>query len=299
MGLLEAIVLGIVQGLTEFLPISSTAHLRITPELAGWPDPGAAFSAVIQVGTLVAVLGYFRRDILAIGRAWFQETLRGQFATSHDGKLGWMMIVGTIPIVIAGLTLKKYIEGDFRRLTVIGYAQFAFALLLLAAERYHLWRERRGGGARTLESSTWSDAIWVGLAQCLAIIPGASRSGVTITGSLFCGMDRAAAARFSFLLSMPAVLLAAVYEMYKERKDLLASQDSIVALVVATVVAAVVGYAAIAMLIRFLRTHATYVFIGYRLALGVFLIAMVSRHVLPDLPPTPEPTSTAPTSSGK
>ncbi len=299
MSLLEAIVLGIVQGLTEFLPISSTAHLRITPELAGWPDPRAAFSAVIQVGTLVAVLSYFRRDVFSIGQAWLRESARGQFATTHEGKLGWMMILGTIPIVVAALLLKKYIDGDFRRLTVIGYAQFVFALLLLAAERYHLHRERQGRGARDLESSTWSDAIWVGLAQCLAIIPGASRSGVTITGSLFCGMDRAAAARFSFLLSLPAVFVAAVYEMYKERHDLLASADKVTALVVATVVSAIVGYAAIAILIRFLRTHATYVFIVYRLALGVFLIAMVSRHVLPDLPPASESTALAPAAPSK
>ena len=285
--LVEAIVQGIVQGLTEFLPISSTAHLRIVPELLGWEDPGAAFSAVIQLGTLLAVLIYFRRDLFDVGRAWISETLRGRIAASHEGKLGWMMIVGTAPIVVGGLLLKSAIESGFRRLSVIGVASIVFALLMMAAEAYLARRTRRGLAGRSLESSGWGDAVSVGLAQALALIPGASRSGVTITASLFRGLERSAAARFSFLLSIPAVFAAGVFQLYKEREDLLKSSNEITALVVATLVSAVVGYAAIALLIRYLRSHTTYVFVAYRLALGALLLALVSQGKLSDLPPTP------------
>jgi undecaprenyl-diphosphatase len=282
--LVEAIVQGVVQGLTEFLPISSTAHLRIVPEMLGWQDPGAAFSAVIQLGTLLAVLVYFRRDLIETGRAWISETLRGRIAASHEGKLGWMMIIGTVPIVVGGLLLKSHIESSFRRLSVISVALIGFALLLMAAEAFLAWRTRRGLAGRPLAATGWNDAVVVGLAQALALIPGASRSGVTITASLFRGLERAAAARFSFLLSIPAVFAAGIFQLYKERDDLLDSSAGATALVVATLVSAVVGYAAIALLLRYLRSHTTYVFVGYRLALGALLLALVSQGKLPDLP---------------
>lgn len=286
MTLLEAIVYGIVQGLTEFLPVSSSAHLRVVPELLGWPDPQAAFSAVIQLGTLAAVLIYFRNDLVSTGQAWFRESLQGRIAASHEGKLGWMMIIGTVPVVVCGLLLKTQIKSNFRQLSVVSLALIGFALLLLAAEMYLAWRVRQGRPGRPLAAAGWTDAIVVGLAQALALVPGASRSGVTITASLFRGLERAAAARFSFLLSIPSVLAAGVHQFYDERHHLLASSASVTALVVATLVSGVVGYASIALLLRYLRTHTTYVFIAYRVALGCWLLSLIWQGKLPELPPT-------------
>jgi len=291
MSFVEAIVLGLVQGLTEFLPISSSGHLRIVPLLFGWSqDRGAAFTAVVQLGTLVAALAYFRRDILTIVRAWTVETFTIGRPRSHDAQLGWMIALGTIPIVVAGLALKKHIHGDFRRLTVIASSLIFFGLLMLAAERFQRRRVAQGHGLKSMETTTWADALWVGLAQALALVPGASRSGVTITASLFRGVERAAAARFSFLLSLPAVFLAAAKEMYDEQQKLLADSDQAVALLVATIVSGVVGYASIALLLRFLRTHTTYVFVAYRVALGALVLAMVFSGRLPDREVAPAPT---------
>ncbi len=284
MSLLQAIVLGIVQGLTEFLPISSTAHLRIVPELLGWSDPKSAFSAVIQLGTLAAVLIYFRRDLVATALAWIRETLSGRFAATHEGKLGWMMIIGTVPVVVGGLVLKKRIDSDFRRLAVVAGALIFFSLLLWAAEAYHARAARRGQGGRKLSDGNWGDAITVGLAQALALVPGASRSGVTITASLFRGLEREAAARFSFLLSIPAVFAAGVYQLYKEQGELLRTGGSTTALIVATVVSGLVGYASIALLLRYLRTHTTYLFVVYRMLLGATLLALVASGKLSDVP---------------
>ncbi|MEX2187651.1 MAG: undecaprenyl-diphosphatase UppP, partial [Pirellulales bacterium] len=271
-----AILLGVVQGLTEFLPISSTAHLRIVPALIDKPDPGAAFSAVIQIGTLVAVLAYFRRDIFRIGVAWFTETGRGQIARSHDGRMGWMMIVATLPIVVLGLAFKDMITGELRSLYVIAYALIGLALLLIVAERYVLRRAARGVAAKTLDDVGWFEAIVVGFAQAVALVPGASRSGVTITGGLFLGLSRETAARFSFLLSLPAVFAAGIYELFKERHELLASTADATNLLVATVVSGIVGYAAIAALLRYLRSRTTYVFVVYRIALGLLLLGLLA-----------------------
>jgi undecaprenyl-diphosphatase len=275
-----AILLGIVQGLTEFLPISSTAHLRIVPALVGEPDPGAAFSAVIQIGTLVAVLAYFRSDIVRIGIAWFGETLRGRFAKSADGRMGWMMIVATIPIVVLGLAFKEAITGQLRSLYVIAGALIGLALLLVVAERYVARRAALGIKAKTLDDVGWFDAIAVGFAQAVALVPGSSRSGVTITGGLFLGLSRETAARFSFLLSLPAIFAAGVYEMYKERDALLASTADATNLLVATIVSGVVGYVAIAGLLRYLRSRTTYVFVVYRIALGLLLLALLAAGTL-------------------
>jgi undecaprenyl-diphosphatase len=278
-----AILLGIVQGLTEFLPISSTAHLRIVPALIGEDDPGAAFSAVIQIGTLAAVLAYFRRDIFRIGVAWFAETGRGRFAASHDGRMGWMMIVATLPIVVLGLAFKDAITGELRSLYVIAAALIALALLLVVAERYVLRRAAKGLPVKTLDDVGWTDAIAVGFAQAVALVPGASRSGVTITGGLFLGLSRETAARFSFLLSLPAIFAAGVYELFKERHELLASAADATNLLVATVVSGVVGYASIAGLLRYLRSRTTYVFVVYRIALGVLLFALLAAGTLDPL----------------
>jgi undecaprenyl-diphosphatase len=277
MSLLEALVYGLVQGLTEFLPISSTAHLRVVPELFGWKDPGAAFTAVIQLGTLVAVLLYFRADIARLSAAFARDLRERRYGTSHDAKLAWMIAAGTVPVVVCGLAFKKYIKEDLRDLHVVAWAAVGFALVLLAAE---LRAARRPGPGRGEETIGWRDALLVGCFQALALIPGASRSGVTITAGLLAGLSRPTAARFSFLLSLPAVFAAGVYELYKDRDEVLASGNDVLALLVASAVAGVVGYASIAFLIAFLKRHATYVFIIYRVFLGATLLVLLQRGVL-------------------
>jgi undecaprenyl-diphosphatase len=255
MTLLQVIVLGLVQGLTEFLPISSTAHLYVVPQLLGWVKPSTAFVAVIQLGTLAAVFLYFWRDILTITR----DALTGKSA------LGWMIAVGTIPVVALGLLFKKQISSTLTGLPVIAWAMIGLAGLLALAE----WVAKKH---RTMGQVGWLDAVVVGCAQAVALIPGSSRSGCTITGGLFLGFEREAAARFSFLLSLPAVAAAGLYELFKERHELLATPDHVHDLVIATVVSFVVGYASIAFLLGYLKKHTTWVFIVYRLALGVFLL---------------------------
>jgi undecaprenyl-diphosphatase len=274
--LFEAFILGIVQGLTEFLPISSSAHLRIVPALLGWNDPGAAFTAVIQIGTLAAVLAYFRRDIVRIGRAWTLGLLRGGPAEDFDARLGWMMIVGTVPIVVCGLLFQQAIETTLRSLYVVAAALVVLALLLALAEVFVHLRVRARKRPRQLAEITWSDACVTGLAQALALVPGSSRSGVTITAGLFAGLSRETAARFSFLLSLPSVLAAGVYELYSARESLLASSQDVAALLVATLAALASGYAAIAFLLYYLRTHTTYVFVVYRLLVGGLLYYLLS-----------------------
>lgn len=283
MDLVQALVLGLVQGLTEFLPISSSAHLRIVPALLGWPDPGAAFTAVIQIGTLVAVLAYFRRDIVRIGLAWAKALAAGRPLANLDARMGWMMIVGTVPIVLCGLAFKDAIETTLRSLYVIAGALIVLALLLAAAEEYQRARVRRLLRKRELEDITWADAIAIGLAQAMALVPGSSRSGVTITAGLFAGLSRATAARFSFLLSLPSVLAAGVYQLYSARDELLGSQQDVLALGVATLAALVSGYASIAFLLYYLKTHTTYVFVAYRLLLGGLILYWLSSGSLSPL----------------
>ncbi|MBM3860753.1 MAG: undecaprenyl-diphosphatase UppP [Verrucomicrobia bacterium] len=266
MTLWQAIVLGLVQGLTEFLPISSTAHLRIVPALVGWADPGAAFTAVTQLGTLAAVLIYFARDIVAITR----DALTGK------GKLGWMICAGTIPVVVLGLACKSYIEHHWRSLYVIAAAMIGLALVLALAE----WFERRRQKMREMNELGWLDAIVVGCFQAIALIPGSSRSGCTIAGGLFLGMKRDTAARFSFLLSLPAVLAAGLLEL-KELQH--AANIGWTNTVVATVVAFLAGYASIAFLIGYLRRHTTWVFIFYRLVVGALLLAGLAAGKLQPL----------------
>lgn len=268
MGIVEAIVLGIVQGLTEFLPISSTAHLRIAPVLFGWQDPGAAFTAVIQLGTLAAVLIYFWKDLAKIFTAWIRS-LQGE--KSYEGRLGWAIFYGTIPIVVLGLLGKKYIEGSLRSLVVVGTMLIFVGLLMLIAEKV-------GSRKRTADSLSQRDGLIVGLWQAVALIPGASRSGSTITGALFLGLEREAAARFSFLLSVPSILAAGLYEAFKERKEILGS--NLTPTIIATIVSFIVGYAAIAFLMSFLQRRSTMVFIVYRVALGVVILALVATHHL-------------------
>lgn len=276
----EALILGVVQGLTEFLPISSSAHLRIVPALAGWKDPGAAFTAVIQIGTLAAVLAYFRQDIVRIGRAWFAGLVSGRPVAELDARMGWMMILATVPIVVCGLAFKDQIEHELRSLYVVAAAMIVLAILLALAEVWMRWRQRQGIAPKELANVTWTDAVVTGLAQALALVPGSSRSGVTITAGLFAGLSRETAARFSFLLSLPSVLAAGLYQLLKARGDLFASQEDAVALVVSTMVSGIVGYASIAFLLRYLKTHTTFLFIAYRLVLGGVLLWLLSRGSL-------------------
>jgi undecaprenyl-diphosphatase len=240
-----------------------------------WDDPGAAFTAVIQWGTVLAVIIYFWRDIWRIARATLMELARGQFGQSPEGRLGWLIVLGTIPVVVVGLLLKKHIETTLRSLYVIAASAIVLALVLMVAEYWVRRRQRALRPEKELEQLTWRDALLVGLAQVLALIPGASRSGVTITAALFLGMSRSTAARFSFLLSLPAVFGAGVLELYTKRHELLGSQDQIVNLITCTVVSGLVGYASIAWLLAYLKTHSTYLFIVYRLALGVFLLVLL------------------------
>jgi undecaprenyl-diphosphatase len=276
MSWLESIVLAVVQGLTEFIPISSTAHLRIVPALLGWDDPGAAFSAVIQIGTLVAVLWYFWRDVVRILTAMLADLRRGRLASTHDARLGWMIAAGTLPIIACGLAFKTHIETTLRSLYVMSAALAGVAVLLAGAE----WRVRRrraeGIEGRNVGQIGWFDALVVGCAQAVALVPGSSRSGVTILGGLGCGLTREAAARFSFLLSIPSISAAGLYQLIEARDELLASSTQVAKLSVALAVTAVVGYATIPWLLAFLRRRTTLVFIVYRLLLAGLLVYLLA-----------------------
>jgi undecaprenyl-diphosphatase len=266
----QAIVLGIVQGLTEFLPISSSAHLRIVPAFAGWEDPGAAFTAVTQLGTVAAVLLYFRKDLLAIAKAWVAGLRDPAVRGTLDSRMGWYLILGTIPIVVFGFLFDDQIETGARDLTLMGCTLILLGLLLLAAERL-------AKHDREIESVTRRDAIIIGFAQAAALVPGVSRSGATLTAGLFLGFDRAAAARFSFLLSVPAVVLSGIYQV----RDI-GGEGAVGAVptVIATIFAFISGYAAIAFLLKFLVTHTTAVFVVYRVGLGIVVLSLVAAGVI-------------------
>jgi undecaprenyl-diphosphatase len=277
----QALVLGALQGLTEFLPISSTAHLRIVPALLGWDDPGAAFTAVTQWGTWVATVIYFRHDIARLTLAFLDGLFFGQPFATQNSRLAWMIAVATVPIVVCGLLLHRWIENEFRNLYVISGALIGLALLLTLAEALAARRRRAGHPEKDLDHLGWTETLLVGLAQTVALVPGASRSGTTITGALFVGMDRPTAARFSFLLSLPAIFGAGLYGLVKDWKKLVGSQEGALNLILATVVAGFVGYLAIAFLIGFLKKHTTGVFIVYRIGLGILLLVLLAMKQLP------------------
>ena len=266
----QAIVLGIVQGLTEFLPISSTAHLRIVPAFLGWEDPGAAFTAVIQLGTMAAVLLYFRADILRIFLAWVRG-LRDRGARAElDSRMGWYIILGTIPIGLFGVAFKDQIETGARNLELIGSMLIAFGLVMEVADR--VGQRRRG-----LETLNRRDGAFIGMAQALALVPGVSRSGATISAGLFRGLDRAAAARYSFLLSIPAVVLSGLFELRKIGDG---SGPGAAPTIIATLLAFVVGYASIAFLLRYLVSHTTWVFVVYRIGLGTLVLVLLAAGAI-------------------
>jgi undecaprenyl-diphosphatase len=270
MSTLEAIVLGIVQGLTEFLPISSTGHLRIVPAFAGWEDPGAAFTAVTQLGTLAAVLLYFRNDLWRIAIAFVRGLRDPAIRRTTDSRIGWYIVLGTIPISIFGFVFSDQIEEEARSLRLIGTTLIVLGLLLLVAERM-------GKRERDLDDLTLRDGIVIGFAQAAALVPGVSRSGATLTAGLFLNLERAAAARYSFLLSVPAVVLSGLYELQD-----IGGEGAVGAgpTVIATVLAFVSGYAAIAFLLRFLASNSTLVFVVYRVIVGALVLALVSAGAI-------------------
>jgi len=265
MSVLQSIVLGIVQGLTEFLPISSTAHLRVVPAFLGWKDPGAAFTAIVQLGTMAAVLLYFRAELLGIVRGWIGGLRRTTPRSAPEYRMGWYLILGTIPVAVFGLIFKDQIETGARDLTLIGTVMIVFGLILLAADRFGA----KNRGEATIDAT---DAAAVGVAQAFALIPGVSRSGATITGGLFRGLNREAAARFSFLLSVPAVVLSGLFELRKAG----GANTGVGSLLISTALAFVVGYASIAFLLRYLTSHSLLVFVIYRVALGALVLALVA-----------------------
>jgi undecaprenyl-diphosphatase len=262
----ESLILGVVQGVTEFLPISSTAHLRIVPALLHWDDPGAAYTAVLQLGSLVAVIGYFLPELVKmLGAGWTAVTDRSQPPTRPARELGYL-VVGTMPAVVAGVLFRHAIEGSFRSLWVIASAMIVVALMLAVVEK-------KAAHVRAFDELTLKDALIIGCAQAFAVIPGVSRSGSTLMAAMALGFRREAAARFSFLLSVPIVAAAGVFEMPKvmHAHDLHGSTMAI-----GLLAAAVAGYASIAWLLRFLRARSTVPFIIYRVALGLVLIALLA-----------------------
>ncbi|MCW8216557.1 MULTISPECIES: undecaprenyl-diphosphate phosphatase [Streptomyces] len=277
----ESFVLGLVQGLTEFLPISSSAHLRLTAAFAGWHDPGAAFTAITQIGTEAAVLIYFRKDIGRILSAWFRSLTDRSMRGDHDAKMGWLVIIGSVPIGVLGITLKDQIEGPFRDLRLIATTLIVLGVVLGVADRLAA-RDETGGKHRaikerkTLRELGVKDGLIFGFCQAMALIPGVSRSGATISGGLLMGYTREAAARYSFLLAVPAVLASGVYEL----KDAGEGHVSWPPTIFATVIAFAVGYAVIAWFMKFITTKSFMPFVIYRVLLGILLFALVSAGVL-------------------
>lgn len=268
----EAIVLGLVQGLTEFLPISSSAHLRIIgPMLPSGGDPGAAFTAITQIGTEAAVLLYFRRDILRIALAWLRALRQPLAPQTADSRMGWLIIIGTLPIAVLGLLFKDAIETSLRNLYLTATMLFAFALLLA-------WADRQGSKLRSLGQLSWGHGLIFGMAQAMALIPGVSRSGGTITAGLLMGYTREAAARYSFLLAVPAVLASGFYQLYRSWGTGMAPPTAQTA--VATLVAFVVGYGVIVWFLKLVSTRSYMPFVLYRIALSLAVFGLLAAGVL-------------------
>ena len=278
----ESLVLGLVQGLTEFLPVSSSAHLRLTAAFSGWHDPGAAFTAITQIGTEAAVLIYFRKDIGRILAAWTRSLTSKEMRRDPDARMGWLVIIGSVPIGVLGLTLKDQIEGPFRDLRVTATMLIVVGVIIGIADRLAA-RDEKGGRHRApkqrkeLDNLGVRDGLIYGLCQAMALIPGVSRSGATISGGLFMGYRREAAARYSFLLAVPAVLASGLFEL----KDAMESDHvSWGPTLFATVIAFGSGYVVIAWFMKFISTKSFMPFVWYRIALGVLIIALVAAGVL-------------------
>jgi undecaprenyl-diphosphatase len=278
LNIFQSLIVGLVQGLTEFLPVSSTAHVRIIPAILGWNDPGAAVTAVTQLGTLAAVLIYFRKELGQLFSAGMTSIL--QFNQRHlwdpeqqrQAMLAWFIVLGTLPVGILGLLFKHKIENDFRSLEIIGWSLIVLAFVLALSEILAKHR-------RKLEEMNFTDTQIIGLAQAVALIPGSSRSGVTMTAGLFLGLTRESAARFSFLLSVPAVFASGLYELKELIKNGI-GDAGLTNLALATVVAGVVGYLSIAGLLRWLQTRSTLVFIIYRIVLGSLILYLAGEGIV-------------------
>jgi undecaprenyl-diphosphatase len=270
MNIFEAIILGIIQGITEFLPISSTAHLTLTGKIFGIvqnldPEDWTAFMAIMQLGTVAAVIIHFFKDYLLMGKNLLNDYHTGRLKIynqwSTETRLASLVVIGTVPVVVIGLLFKDFIEGAFtKELSTIATSLIALALLLF-------WAEKAGQHNRDEQHTNWRDALIVGIAQALALIPGSSRSGTTITAGLFLGLDRETAARFSFHLSIPAVLASGFYQLYEARHHI--GDLGIDTLLVSSIVASIVGYWSISFLLKYLQKHTTYIFISYRILLGI------------------------------
>jgi undecaprenyl-diphosphatase len=273
MSWLQVVVLAVLQGLTEFLPVSSSGHLAIASQLFFDDDAGASFTAVTQLGTELAVLVYFAGDIRRILIAWFGG-LRDSARRTSDYWLGWWVIIGTIPICVLGLLFKDQIRGGVRNLWIVAIALIAFSAVIAAAEYY-------GKQNRTVEQLTWKDSVIVGLAQCMALVPGVSRSGATISAGLFLGQNREVAARFGFLLAIPAVLASGLFSLPDAFAPVTEGMSATgPQLLVSVVIAFVVGYAAVAWFLKFLVRHGMYWFVAYRVLLGVVVLILLGTGVL-------------------
>ncbi|MGH3915909.1 MAG: undecaprenyl-diphosphate phosphatase [Pseudonocardiaceae bacterium] len=274
MSWLEALVLGVVQGLTEFLPISSSGHLRIVSAVFFGEDAGAAFTAVTQLGTEAAVILYFARDIGHLVATWFRGFTSARVRATQDYRMAWLVIIGTIPIGVLGVLFESQIQTSGRNLWIIATNLIMFGLVLAAAEHY-------GRQRRPLEQLTLRDGVTMGLAQAMALVPGVSRSGGTISAGLFLGLTRPAAVRYSFLLAIPAVVAAGLFQIpdvfAREGPGL---QPSVAQMVVATLIAFLVGYAAISWLLRYVQRHSVYLFVWYRIALGVLVLALLTTGTI-------------------
>ncbi len=273
MSWLQVVILSVLQGFTEFLPVSSSGHLAIASRVFFTDDAGASFTAVSQLGTEAAVLVYFARDIVRIAKAWFSGLFRAG-ERNADYWLGWWVIIGTIPISVLGLLFKDEIRTGARNLWLIATAMIVFSFVIAGAEYV-------GRQTRRVEQLTWKDSVIVGFAQCLALVPGVSRSGATISAGLFLGLERELAARFGFLLAIPAVFASGLFSLPDAFHPVGEGMSATgVQLLVSTVIAFVVGYAAVAWFLRFLVRHSMYWFVGYRIILGTVVLILLSTGVV-------------------
>jgi undecaprenyl-diphosphatase len=277
---IQAIFLGVIQGITEFLPISSTGHLTLAGKLMNLispenPEKWTAFMAVIQLGTLLAVIVYFWKDLILIAKDFFNENISSRKKIkeqSHNSMMGWFLIIATLPVAIIGLVFKHKIEGVFtKNLYVIAISLIVLAIILAIAEK-------TGKFNREMKSLKWYDALIVGIAQCFALIPGSSRSGTTITGGLFLGFTRETAARFSFLMSIPAVAASGLLEFYQSLKYI--NTQGVLNMALGTLAAAIVGYLSIELLLRFLKKNTTFVFIVYRIIVGILILVLLNFGII-------------------
>lgn len=268
MDLIQAIVLGIVEGLTEFLPVSSTGHLTIFEKILGLPinrDDVTAFTAVIQIGAIAAVIVFFWRDIARIARAWLSGLVRAEAREGFDYRFGWYVIAGSVPIVVAGLLGKPLVTGIFRNLWWVAGSLIVWSIVMV-------WAEQVARQDRNENQVTLRDSIVIGVLQCVALIPGVSRSGATISAGLFLGLDRVTATRMSFFLSIPALVGAGLYQL----PTALSGDISLSVTVVATILSFVVAYATVAWLLKFVSHHSIVVFVWYRVALGLVLVVLLA-----------------------